>query len=157
MSKIKIYDADAFIRKEANMACHTFGQVAVFQGPKGVIVAEEEAVHDMFQSIEDAFSFHLTKIPSPGKRMLIPTHSADIPVKEIMNHAPSKEVDFYDFFSRRNYNPRTQNNFRYLCGHLREIGYEIPKEPLSQKVQAASAKAAAGKANTRLAPAQERI
>lgn len=138
MSKIKIYDADAYIRDSVAMTCHSFGQVAIFEGPRGVVVAERDAVLDRFQSVEDPFSFMLTKIPEPGKMYIMPTHRADIPVKDIMDKAPSQEMEFYDFFSRRNYNLRCENNFRFLCDNLRDIGIEIPKEPLSMKVQQAA-------------------
>jgi len=140
MDKIKIYDVDAFVREKANMACHTFGQVAIFEGPKGVVVAEKEAVHDKLQTLDDTFQFSLTKIPRKGSIYLVPSAYADIKVRDIMENAPSKEMGFYDFFSRRNYNPRCQNNFRYMCSHLREIGFEIPKEPLSAKVMQAESR-----------------
>ena len=156
MSKIKIYDADAYIRDKVAMTCHSFGQVAIFEGPRGVVVAEQEAVLDRFKSVEDPFSFMITKIPEPGKMYLKPTHCADIPVKTIMDEAPSKEMEFYDFFSRRNYNLRCENNFRYLCDNLKDIGVEIPKEPLSMKVQQAAGRTASAHHGQQIAPSYER-
>ena len=156
MSKITIYDADAYMRRDHNMACHTFGQVAVFQGPLGVVVAEREAVHDVLASVDDDFTFSLTKIPPAGSIYLLPTHQADIPVSYLMEKAPRKAVDFYDFFSRRNYNPRCENNFRSLCKDLQEIGFEIPKESLLSKLQQAEAKAVTVPAHGRVPRETER-
>jgi len=155
MSKIKIYNTDEFIRNEFNMACHTFGEVAIFEGKNGVVVAEKEAVHDMFDSLNESFNFDLTKIPAPGKMYILPTHSADIPISMIKEKAPNKEIEFYDFFSKRNYNPRCQNNFKFLCENLREIEYEIPKEPLFSKIMNATEKANSQIKHNRPAPERE--
>ena len=156
MSKIKIYDADAFIRKEAEMACHTFQKVAILEGPHGIVVAEKEAVHDVLNDRDDTFRFDLTKIPSPGHMYLIPSAYVDIPIREILDRAPSVEMEFYDFFSRRNYNPRCENNFRYLCGELRDIGYPIPKEPLTDKLKSAQTRVASAQTHSHTVPAAER-
>lgn len=156
MSKIKVYDADALIRREADMSCHTFKKIAVFQGPHGVVVAEQEAVHDKLNTVDDSFRFSLTKIPSPGKMYVVPTAYAEIPVSFILKNAPCEEMEFYDFFSRRNYNPRCESNFRHLCAQLREIGIDIPKEPLSQKLKNADLKAAFTQSTNRAVPTPER-
>ena len=135
MSAIKIYDADRYFREEGEMTCHTFGKIAIFEGSRGVVVAEKEAVHDVLDSLDDEFRFHLTNIPPSGSIYLLPTAYADIPIRDIYENAPSEEMDFYDFFSRRNYNSRCVSNFNYLCKHLWDIGYEIPKEPLNAKIK----------------------
>ncbi len=156
MSTIKIYDADTFFRKEGEMACHKFGKIAIFEGTNGVVVAEEEAVHDVLNTLDDEFRFHLTKIPSPGSIYLLPTAYADVPIREVYENAPTEEMDFYDFFSRRNYNSRCISNFSYLCKHLRDIGYEIPKEPLNEKVKAAEERYSSAGSTTSSEPEYKR-
>jgi len=155
MSKIKVYDVDGWIRKEADMTCHTFKKVAIFQGGNGVVVAESEAVHDLLHSEKDSFRFHLTPIPEPGKIFLVSTAYVDVPVSVIRENAACEEMDFYEFFSRRNYNPRCESNFRYLCNQLKDIGYEIPREPLADKLRNADGRACAAQ-NQRSTPAQAR-
>ena len=156
MGNIRIYDADTFMRQELEMCCFRFEKVAILEGPHGVVIAEHEGVHDVLHSLADSFRFDLTKIPPPGTLYVMPSAYTDVPVSEIKDHAPSEEMDFYDFFSRRNYNPRCEANFRYLCKHLREIGFEIPKESLKAQVQNAGTKVIKNKGEHNPIPPQER-
>lgn len=156
MGNIKIYDADAFIRNELEMCCHRFEKVAILEGSHGVVIAEHEAVHDVLNTLEDTFRFDLTKIPPPGTLYVMPSAYIDVPVSMIKENAPQEEMDFYDFFSRRNYNPRCESNFRHLCKHLQDIGYEIPKESLKAKVQSANAVASEKGGNPKSSPIRER-
>lgn len=123
VKKIKVYDMDALF-KEADMLPFRYNKVAIFEGPKGVIVAEHEAVHMMENLVTDSIVLPATKIPEPGRIPLFPTHEATLQISELMT-APYTEMTIEEFFDRRSYNPRCQDNYASLMGHLREIGFDL--------------------------------
>lgn len=52
-----------------------------------------------------------------------------------------------EFFARRNYNPRCQDNYRYLMESLRDIGFDLhgyfaveQTKPLAARIQAAESR-----------------
>lgn len=123
VKKIKVYDMDALF-KEADMAPFRYNKVAIFEGPRGVIVAEHEAVHMRENLVTDSIVLPATKIPEPGHFAILPTHEATLQICELME-APYTEMTIEEFFDRRNYNPRCQSNYANLMGHLREIGFDL--------------------------------
>lgn len=123
VKKIKVYDMDALF-KEADMVPFRFNKLAIFEGKRGVIVAEHEAVHMVENLVTDSVILHANKTPEPGHIPLFPTHQATLQITELME-APYTEMTIEEFFDRRNYNPRCQDNYATLMGHLREIGFDL--------------------------------
>jgi len=149
LKSIKVYDLDAFVQKEQEMEAFRYNQVAVFEGKKGIVVAESEAVHQLAKNLSDTVDIPVNKLPEPGKIWLIANYLCTISIDEIIK-APCQERLFTEFFNRRDYNPRCQSNFRTLLHSLCSIDFDLSDyylqtEPLSQKLHAASTRASSGK------------
>lgn len=154
--RIKVYDLDAFFHAECQMEAFRYKQVVVFEGKKGIVLAEEEAVHKLVNGLDDTVEIPINKLPEPGKVWLIANYMCTISIDEILK-APSYEMHFTDFFKRRDYNPRCQSNFRTLLQSLHRIDFDIsdyyqPKEPLTQQLKAAESRK---KQNTKQTPTKE--
>lgn len=163
MEKIKVYDVDAFMKEDINMSAFHYAKAAIFKGPNGVIFAEHEAIHQVENLITDSIMLDLTPISQPGKRYIMPTHQAAVPLKEIEEKAPCKEMTMEEFFDRKDYNWRCRQNFSTLLASMREIGLEpkeylMEKTPLDKQINNAAAEKNAGVEIDKVSPvkAQER-
>ena len=141
LNKIKVYDVDALLHEQYNMEAFRYHKVAVFEGANGVVVAEEEGVHQMVSSLftEDV-EIPANEPAAPGKMWITAEYLMLMTAKEIQT-APYSEVTMPEFFKRRNYNGRTQDNWKTLRSSLDKIGFDLtgylPEErPLFQKIQA---------------------
>ena len=124
LKKIKVYDLNAFFLEELNLEAFHYGKAAVFEGTRGVIVAEHEAVHLWEKNLTDKVEIKATDIPEGNHTYGMPNHVVTLSIEEIMQ-APFEEMTMSDFFDRRGYNPRCEQNFSLLMDHLGEIGFEI--------------------------------
>ena len=123
VKKIRVYDMEALLAKE-NLEPFRYNKVAVFEGSRGVIVAEQEAVHQMENRITDSIVIPANNPSSPGRTWLLPEYEVTISIDELMT-APYTEMTMEEFFSRRNYNPRCQGNYTNLMSHLHQIGFDF--------------------------------
>ena len=145
LKPITVYDLDAYFHAEHQMEAFRYKQVAIFEGEKGIVLAEAEAVHKIVDSLSDTVDIPVNKLPEPGKVWLIANYMCTISIDEILK-APSCEMPFVDFFKRRDYNPRCQSNFKTLLQSLTAIEFDLSdyfphKEPLSKQLIAAETRA----------------
>ena len=126
MNKIKVYDMDAFLKsKYPEYKPFRFEKVAIFEGLNGLIFAEEEAVHQRANVPTDQVVIPLCKRPSPGHMNIMASAELKISLDEIISEAPYAEKTIEEFFNRRNYNPRCENNYATLMSSLRNIGFDL--------------------------------
>ena len=138
---IRIYDLDALFRKELDLEAFRYRKVAVFEGPYGVIVAEEEAVHKRVNVPTDTVRIDANKPSPPGTMAIMPTIYVTLSVDEI-KQAPYTDMPMSEFFSRRDYNPRCSSNWRTLLSSIVDIGFDLNgylpnKQPLKDTIQRA--------------------
>lgn len=145
VKKIKVYDLDAFLRKELELESFRYEKAAIFEGPYGVVLAEHEAVHKRVNAVTDTVQLEANKIAEPGTMWIAPSYVVSATIDELKT-APYEEMTMEEFFDRRNYNPRCENNYMYLMESLRGIGFDLhgyfPTEqvkPLADRIQAAEA------------------
>lgn len=143
LKKIKVYDLNTYFQKELEVESFRYEKVAIFEGPKGVVVAEHEAVHMLENALSDTIVLPVNPISEPGRIWLVPTMELRTKIEELQD-APFTEMTMDEFFDRRNYNPRCQSNYRTLMNHLRDIGFDLhgyfaPERPtLNDQIHAAS-------------------
>lgn len=126
MNKIKVYDIDAFIESNyPGYAAFRYKEAAVFEGERGVVFAEEEAVHQRENVLTDSVIVPLCKRPSEGHIAIRATAEMTVSLNEIVSEAPYKVMSMEAFFKRRNYNPRCQDNYAVLMNNLRGIGFDL--------------------------------
>lgn len=150
MKKIKIYDLAALFEKEGvlfegeKLEPYCFKKIAVFEGNRGVIVAEHEAVQLLENTIKDTVMIPANPPSSPGMIWAIAKYEVEVPIEELMQ-APYEEKTMEEFFDRRSYNPRCQQNFAALLKNLDEIEFDLrgyfPEKHASLKSQICSASA----------------
>lgn len=141
---IKIYDLDALLHQECGLEAFRYQKVAVLEGPRGIVVAEEEAVHKRVNVLSDTVQIDANKPAAPGTLWLLPSYQVTISVQEI-KEAPFQEMTMSAFFRRRDYNPRCQSNWRTLLSSLSAIGFDLSgylpdKKPLDQTITQAEKK-----------------
>ncbi len=141
VKRLHIYDLDALLHEKCDLEAFRYKKVAVFEGKKGVVIAEEEAVHKKASSLSDCVFIPANKPARPGTVRAAASYDVILTVSEIMA-APSEEMTMDTFFSRRNYNPRCQDNWRTLLSSLSDIGFDLngflPEKPsLKQMITSA--------------------
>lgn len=124
MEKIKVYNLDSYFRKEFNKIPHFFDKVAIFVGDNGIVIADDEAVRKISESLEFHVKFDLKDIPVNNIYNVIPQYIAELKVSDLLN-AEYEEMDLKDFFNRRKYNNRCTGNFMGLLQDLKDIKFDI--------------------------------
>ena len=142
--KLKIYDIDALLRQECDKQAFRYHKVAVFEGSHGVVVAEEEAVHQKEAGLQSTIEIPANNIARAGHTWLMPSYLVNIAVSDVKS-ASFTEMTMEEFFRRRNYNPRCQANWRILLSSLDSIGFDyreyLPVKPhLDKTIQSAEGK-----------------
>ena len=147
MEKIKVYDIDAFVAQEyPEYETFRYSKAAIFVGSRGVVFAEEEAVHQKENTISDSVVVPLAKRTDEKHIALFPTADLKVSLDELIEKAPFKEMSMEEFFTRRDYNWRCQENYATLMKSLRDIGYDlgekepVVKPPLDNVIQTANEK-----------------
>lgn len=130
MNKIKIYDLNAFIGQHySEYEAFRYKKAAIFEGPHGVVFSEEEAVHQRANRITDSVVVPLCQKAEEkdGHITMAIRASAEMTVSldEIVSKAPYEEKTMEEFFARRDYNPRCQDNYAILMNSLRNIGFDL--------------------------------
>ena len=143
--KLKIYDLDALLRAECSKQAFRYRKVAVFEGKKGVVVAEEEAVHQKGEDLSSTIDIEANNIARPGKAWIMPSYIVSVQISDV-KEAPFTEMTMEEFFKRRDYNPRCQSNWRELLTSLDAIGFDLQKylperQRLDQKIRSANEQA----------------
>lgn len=142
--KLRIYDLDAFLRQECNKQAFRYHKVAIFEGKYGVVVAEEEAVHQKEAGLQSTIEIPANDIARPGHTWIMPSHLVTLEISDV-KEAPYTEMTMEEFFHRRNYNPRCQTNWRVLLSSLDSIGFDFhdylpSKLDLDKTIQSAEGK-----------------
>lgn len=130
MNKFKVYDMDAFIGKYyPDYEAFRYKKAAIFEGKHGVVFAEEEAVHQREQKLTDSVVVplcHKTKKKDGHITMAImASGKMTVSLDEIVAKAPYEEMTMDEFFVRRDYNLRCQDNYDILMDTLRDIGFDL--------------------------------
>lgn len=125
MKKIQIYDLKAFLMENAGKDSFRFHKVAIFEGEDGVLVAEAESVYLIENIVTDTIRIPCNAPPSPGKCWIDAKYTADIVIKDLLESAPTEEMTMTEFFSKRTYGIRCQNNWSKMLKGLREVGFDI--------------------------------
>ena len=122
--KLKIYDLNALLKDECNLEPMRYQKVAVFEGKTGILVAEEEAVYQAVCQLSDSICIGANKPARPGKAWVLPAFEVTLPIA-IVKTAPYTEMTMESFFTRRDYNPRCQENWKTLLSALSDIGFDL--------------------------------
>lgn len=143
--KLKIYDLDALLRAECGKQAFRYRKVAVFEGKKGVVVAEEEGVHQRGEDLSSTIDIEANNIARPGNTWIMPSYIISVQISDV-KEAPFTEMTMEAFFKRRDYNPRCQSNWRDLLSSLDAIGFDLEKylserQGLDEKIQSANIQA----------------
>lgn len=126
MNKIKVFDIDALVAQEyPEYEPFRYKKAAIFEGPRGVVFSEEEAVHQKENALTDAVVVPLAKRTDKNHIAIFATAKMTVSLDEIVAKAPFEEMSMDEFFSRRNYNPRCQDNYETLMKSLRNIGFDL--------------------------------
>lgn len=126
MKKIKVYDIDAFVAQEhPEYEPFRYKKAAIFEGSHGVVFAEEEAVHQKENALADSVVVPLAKRTDEKHIALIASAEMTVSLDEIVKKAPYEEMSMEEFFTRRNYNWRCQDNYATLMDSLRDIGFDL--------------------------------
>lgn len=127
MEKILVYDIDAFIKNETKQKYEAFRyeKAAIFLGSRGVVFAEHEAVHFRENCMTDSVVLPICPVAEEGHMYIMPTHELTVSLDEIVAKAPHEEMAFEEFFDRKDYNPRCQDNYATMMGSLRKIGFDV--------------------------------
>lgn len=126
MKKIKVYDIDAFVAQEhPEYEAFRYKKAAIFEGPRGVVFAEEEAVHQKENTLTDSVVVPLAKRTDENHVAIFATADMTVSLDELIEKAPYEEMSMEEFFARRDYNPRCQNNYATLMDSLRKIGFDL--------------------------------
>lgn len=126
MNKIKVYDIDGFVGSNfPEYKAFRYEKAAIFVGESGLVFAEHEAVHQKKNLLTDSVVIPLYKRPSPGHIAIIATAELKVSLDEIVASAPYEEKTIEEFFDRRSYNPRCEQNYATLMKSLRDIGFDL--------------------------------
>lgn len=127
MEKILVYDIDAFVKNETEQKFEAFRyeKAAIFLGSRGVVLAEVEAVHKRGICMTDSIAIPICPIPEEGRMYVASTHELVATFDEIVAKAPCTEMYMEEFFARRDYNPRCQDNYATLMRTLKDIGFDV--------------------------------
>lgn len=144
LKKLKIYDLDAFLRAECGLEAFRYQKVAIFEGERGVVVAEHEAVHKLEESLSSVIEIGANKPARPGTIWILPTYTVSVSIAEIKT-APYEEMTMDTFFDRRTYNIRCMDNWSTLLRSLSDIGFDLSsylpeKQPLQRTIRSAQEK-----------------
>lgn len=146
MKKIKVYDLDAFVAQEhPEYEPFRYEKAAIFEGPRGVVFAEEEAVHQKENLLTDSVVVPLAKRTDEHHIAIMATAEMRVSLDDIVENAPYEEKTMEEFFARRDYNPRCQDNYATLMNSLRDIGFDLHgyfdiKPSIEEQMQEASVK-----------------
>lgn len=147
MVKIKVYDVNEFVKKNyPEYEAFRYEKAAIFEGANGVVFAEREAVHKRENLLTDSVQIPLCKKASEGHIAIMASAELTVSLAELVAGAPCEEMNMEDFFTRRNYNPRCQENYAILLNSLRSIGLD-PRSFLDNSHEQVSVDAAIDKAN----------
>jgi hypothetical protein len=99
--------------------------LAVIEGPSGILVYCSEGVGRMHQSLDDQFEVDLspddTVEPDGTRRFCIfPTHTIKLTLAQIKEHGVLSQVEAKDYV--RKHNARLEQNFRILLEYIGKIG-----------------------------------
>ena len=117
---INVYDLDAFIAEETDgqFESHDFGggaAIIVRSNGSGCMV-DFEAVGYEFRSINDTAEIGIHKMPEQHEGYttisIIATHYITCTYREIIENAPVQQMTVGEFFTKKCYNSRCQDNFR---------------------------------------------
>ncbi len=127
MKKIKVYDIDAFVRNEVGPQYQAlfYDKAAIFEGDRGVVFAESEAVHQRKLVLTDSVEVPCCLRPEKGRLAVFATHTLRVSFDELIEKAPHEEMGIEEFFTKRNYNPRCIENYETLMSSLRNIGFDL--------------------------------
>lgn len=126
MKKIKVYDIDAFVAQEyPEYEPFRYKKAAIFEGPRGVVFAEEEAVHQKENALTDSVVVPLAKRTDENHIAIIAIADMTVSLDELVSKAPYEEMSMEEFFARRDYNWRCQDNYALLMDSLRKIGFDL--------------------------------
>lgn len=123
---INVYDVDAFVSAETDgeFESHDFsgGAAIIVRADGEGCMLDYEAVGTAFNAITDTVKIGIHKIPEQheGYRTIsiIATHYIKCTYKEIIDEAPVKQMTVGEFFTKKNYNSRCQDNFANIVEYL---------------------------------------
>lgn len=97
--------------------------VAVVQGPKGVLVFCEEGIGYKLHSMDGDYEVGMMEVDDQGHRVF-PRAAFNItqPIREVISGAPTHEVEIKDFVRR--FGARLEGNFYEMLRALDEIGLD---------------------------------
>lgn len=135
--KVNVYDIDKFVFDETNGEYITFyyreGAAIILKKDGTGCIVDYEAVGESFDSVNDEITIAVNKIDKNSYKknsvFIVPSHDLKVTVAEIMDSAPVKSMTVDEFFTKRNYNSRCENNF----SEVEEYLTESVREPFNRK------------------------
>jgi len=128
--KVKVYNVNKRMRsllKSENL--EVFGtrqELAVLEGPMGFVVTCSEGVHFQFTSPDDTVPLGLTRPCKKGQFAIMPSHTTDIPVSEILE-CEHREQPLGSFVRR--FGTRLESNYATLLQSIKKVGLDPTDYP----------------------------
>ena len=120
MKKVTVYDINSTILKDSKGEYNTLPKkFAILEGPKGIVVTDDEAVHRVLKSDEEKIPFNLYKTLSEGFS-LIPDKKVETSIKSIKENCISEEAELSKYV--RFFGTRIKCNYAILLKSIKKIG-----------------------------------
>ena len=135
MKTVKVYDINSRIKAEFDGKYEGYGaadrELAIIEGPKGIVVSDYEAVHWLFGSVEEniALDLYEVKIDASGRKMIpmLPSKRAEATIAYIKEKCEAKEVDLGQWVRR--FGARLESNYDTLLKSIKKVGLDSRDYP----------------------------
>ena len=120
MSKAKIIDIKSFVENTTDDKYTTFQEhsVAIIEGPKGLIITDEDGIHSVEQSMETCIEIYVKY--NNDSTPLMPEGSGEQTVQHLLANAPVTEQPIAEYI--RKFGSRIEANFKGILKSIEEIG-----------------------------------
>ncbi|ALA07291.1 hypothetical protein SECTIM467_167 [Brevibacillus phage SecTim467] len=131
---LKAYDIRKMVedsnlkQNERQLTTHLQHELVIVEGTKGVLYFCTEGVGRVLESMDSEMELMLSPMPErdeqgrPKTISLFATATAHPTVREVVQEAPSREVEIKDFIRR--FGARLEHNFSIQLNSLRDIGLD---------------------------------
>jgi hypothetical protein len=118
--KVKKYNVKGLIEKtHKTITTYTESDVVIIEGTKGIIVTDNEAIHNLYDDFNGIYEFDVCAIGGNT-----PIGLVKISIDEMIT-ADSTEVELTEYV--RKFGSRIENNYALLLKTIKEIGLN-PKD-----------------------------
>ena len=122
MSKIKVIDLISYVEDNTSNKFTAYRDMTmgIIQGPKGVIVTDDEACHTI--ETEENFELQIALTQNDGKIALMPHSIAAVGIEQALEEATVTEMPLREYI--REFGSRLEMNYGLLLDSIREVGLD---------------------------------